>query len=209
MQYNKYKQTPQRHLNSYIHAIIQHVKQFSHPVRFVEINNVVGINLYNNPMILCALKKNPKIYIEKDHLQFRPKYDIKVKNDIKVLVESTNNEYGIEMNELLDCPVDIKGFVDELLKENLIYVIKDMDGSQICFNNDTQIETAIPEVKEKWNKIRVPDYEEVRKTLNSAGLKSGYVEKKKKPVTVIQPKLKRFRKKIKLTNTHVKDLRQD
>lgn len=209
MHYPKYAQTPQRHLNSYIHSIIQHIKQFPNPVRFSEINDVLGINLYNNPMILCALKRNPKVVIERDHLQFKPKYDIRTKNDIKLLVESTNNEYGIEVNELLDCPVDIRGFVDELVGENMVYVLKDMDGSQIVFNNDTQIEPVTPEIKERWCKIRVPDYEEVRKVLNTAGLKSGYVEKKKRPAVELKKKQRRFRKKIKITNTHIKDLNFD
>ncbi len=51
-------------------------------------------------MNLNALKKNPKIVIYKDTILFKPKINIKTKEDIKSLLVSTNNEYGIEVNEL-------------------------------------------------------------------------------------------------------------
>lgn len=200
---------PSRHLNSYIHSIIQHIKRNPIPVSFSEIQNTLNINLFTNPMILSALKKNPKIIIYKDTIQFKPKYDIKAKEDIKNLLISTKNEYGIEVNELLDCPCDIKLFIQELLNDNEIFLLKDSDGSEIIFNNPVDVKQLDDTIKEMWNRIRIPDYEEVKRELQTAGLKSSRDEKKRKILVEPKKKPKRYKRKIKITNTHVKDLNLD
>lgn len=199
-------QAPQRHLNSYIHSIIQHTKQFPHPTTFTEIKDALAINLYNSPAILHALKNNSKLIVNNNTIQFKPKYTIKNKDDIKALLNATENNYGIEMVELVDCPVDIKGFVKELVADNLVFLVKDLDGSEILFNNDMQIDAVVPEVKERWTQIRVPDYEEVRASLKVAGMKSGYNEVRKIRNIELVAKDNKPRKKMRITNTHIKGL---
>lgn len=206
---HKYSSAPEKHLNSYIHSIISHIKQTAKPCSFTDINKNLKINLYQNPLILAALKKNPKIIIENDMVTFKPAYQILNKSDLLSVVKNARCREGIELNELLDCPTDINGFIAELISENKIFMIKDMDGSQIVFYNVLVMPKASDEVRELWSKVKVPDYQEVKRELKNAGLKSGNEEKTKKYVVENKKKVKRFNRKIKITNTHVKDLNLD
>lgn len=196
---------PQRHLNSYIHSIIQYIKKYENPVTFTEIKNNLNINLYNNPIILNSLKKNPKIVINRDSLQFKPKYDIKSIEDLRSLIKSTNSEHGIEVNDLLDCFCDIKNFLETLKASKKIFILKDADNSQIIYLNDYIIEKADDEIINMWNQVRIPDYADIKRELLNAGLKTGVEEPKRKVVPESRKKVKRFTRKIKITNTHIKD----
>ncbi len=66
---------------------------------------------------------------------------------------------------------------DELLYEKELFIIKDNDGAEIIYNNSSELQPVDDTTKEMWNKIRVPDYEEVKRELQNAGLKSGCDEK--------------------------------
>lgn len=207
----KFASPPQRHLNSYIHSIITHLKQYTTPITFSSINTTLNINLYQNPIILTALRKNPKIIVNTDTLQFKPTYYIEKKEDIKqsLIDEKLNNVYSIEVSELKDCPVDIDKFVSELLSENMIYTLKDIDGTVVVYDNDMRMDCAKDIVKEMWNKIKVPEYQDVRSELKRAGLKSGSEEKRKAVIKEVRKKPKRYNRRVKITNTHVKDLDLD
>lgn len=205
MNYRNYQQEPQRHLNSYIHSIIEYIKKSEAPVLFTDIKERLNINLYNNPMILSSLKKNVKIKIERESIQFVPKYHIKTLEDLRDLIRKTNCEYGIEVNELLDCFCDIKQFIEHLKENNEIFTLKDADNSMIIYYNDYEISKADEEIVNIWNSLRVPDYVDVKKELAQAGLKTGSEEPKRKIACDKRKKTKRFTRKIKLTNTHIKD----
>ncbi|KAM0686656.1 hypothetical protein COBT_002119 [Conglomerata obtusa] len=200
---------PEKHINSYIHTIISYIKHNSEPVSFTTITNKLNINLYQNPLLLSALKSNPKIKIHNDTLLFQPTYTIITKEDLLMVVRKNKCRSGILMSELLDSPSDIPSFVNMLLDENEIYVLKDIDGSQVVFCNNLNVRNADEDVRRLYREVKVPDYQEVKKELNLAGLKSGNEEKKRKAVVECKKKAKRFKRKAKLTNTHVKDLNFD
>ncbi|KAM0678117.1 transcription factor TFIIE beta subunit [Binucleata daphniae] len=138
-----------------------------------------------------------------------PLYQITNKDELLGVIRKAGRKEGIELSELLDSPSDINKYIQELIAENKMFIIKDMDGSQIIFYNELNIQKASPEVRELWSKVKVPDYQEVKRELKNAGLKSGNEEKKTKHIIENKKKVKRFNRKIKITNTHVKDLNLD
>lgn len=196
----------QRHLNSYIHTIINLLKQHDRPLNFEEIRTKLNIDLYGNYSILQALRKNNRIVATSNSLMFKPLYSIRSKEDLLRIIKGLNNEEGIELSKLADSPIDIASFVEELKNRKLVIVLKDMDNSEIMFNNDTPIENVSESLVELWKGIKVPVYHDLLLELNSAGLKIEKEEGIKKRIIVKKGKKKKNRRKIKITNTHVKEL---
>ncbi|EJW03118.1 hypothetical protein EDEG_02504 [Edhazardia aedis USNM 41457] len=205
MSYYSYKK-PEQHLNTYIHTIISHVRKYDHPVSFASILKTYKINLYENPMILQLLKKNSKIIVECDTLQYKPTYDIKSKDDLLTLLKHVSGETGLEYNELIDGPINVIPFINSLVESGDIFILKDFDGSQILFHNDLKYPRASAEVLTAYHQIKVPEYNDMLEEMKCAGLSTGHISKKRQ-IHVQQPKqTKKVKRKIKITNTHLKDL---
>ncbi|KAK1349036.1 transcription factor TFIIE beta subunit, TFIIEB, Tfa2 [Hamiltosporidium tvaerminnensis] len=206
--YHNYNREPSyRHLNSYIHAILTLLKQHDRPLSFSEIKQSLNIDLTQNRQLFDILHKNPKITFTNDTLLFQPLYNIRSAEDLEKIMKES--EGGLLLNDLLDSPVDVQPFIAELQKENKIFVLKDTDNSQIVFFNGTIQNTAAPQIKSLFHTISVPNYQDLIKELNTAGIKSGIQEEKKRYVVVQKSKVKKYKRKIKITNTHIKDLNLD
>lgn len=204
---NIYQDSRERHVNSYIHQIIQYVKNHDRPVHFEEIERKTLIKLNKNEKILSALSKNPRIEINTNSLLYKPLYNIRNENDLLELMKSTDSKFGIEMEKILDSPINLKPFIENLKDKKIIYILKDSDNSEILFLNKLNLEPADEKIKNLWDDIKVPNYSDIIKELSSAGIK---VEQKfyedKKNIVKKKSKVKRFKRKIKITNTHVKGL---
>lgn len=196
----------QRHLNSYIHSVINLLKQQDRPLSFEEIKERTNIDLHNNYNLLQSIKKNPRIVATHSTLVFKPLYSIRSTDDLRNVMKGLNNEEGVEIAKLTDSPVDISSFIDELRRSGEMIVLSDLDSSEIAFNNDMQEKPVDPQIKSLWSQIRVPTYHDLIRELNTAGLKAERVENVKKKVIVKSKKNKRNRRRIRLTNTHVKGL---
>lgn len=85
-------------------------------------------------------------------------------------------------------------------------VLKDNDNSEVVFYNDMQVERVDEDIRELWRSIKVPVYQDLISQLNNAGLKKDKVEYTKKKVIIKKDKTKRYKRRIKITNTHVKGL---
>lgn len=199
--------TRARHVNSYIHTIIQFIKNYDRPLTYEEIERSTNIKVTENKKLLKALSKNPKIIIAKNTLLFKPLYDVRTEEDLENIMTESNCEYGIELEKLLDSPIDIKPFIENLKNKKVIYVLKDIDGSEIVFFNKLNIKSADDKIVEMYNNVKIPNYQDVLKELSSAGIK---IEKKsneeRKNIVVKKNKIKKYKRKIKITNTHVKGL---
>lgn len=200
--------TRSRHVNSLIHTIIQYIKTIDHPVTFPEIEIHTRISLQNNPKLLTALSTNPKVILTANTLQFKPVYSIRSEDDLHELIRNTNCKNGISLAHLLDSPVDVQSFVDSLRKKNIVFLLKDSDNSEILyFNPLNSVFAANIQIKKLYDDISVPSYTDILTELSSAGIKveKRYFEKRKN-VVVKKNQVRRFRRKIKITNTHVKGL---
>ncbi|ADM11635.1 transcription initiation factor TFIIE subunit beta [Encephalitozoon intestinalis ATCC 50506] len=196
----------QRHTNTYIHAVISLLKQYDRPLSFEEIRDKTRIDLHNNYMLLQSIKKNPRIVSTHNTLMFKPLYSIRSVEDMREVMKKLNGEEGLEMSKLMDSPVNIAPFVDELKKNNEIIVLSDLDGSEVVFWNDMQENPVAPEIKDLWSQVRISTYHDLIRELNTAGLKTEKVENVKKRSTIKIKKDRRSRRRIRITNTHVKGL---
>lgn len=196
-----------RHINSYIHTIIQFIKNYDRPLTFDEIEKNTNLKLTDNKKLLKTLTKNPKIVIGDNTLLFKPLYNIRNEKDLENIMVATNCEYGIELEKLLDSPIDIKPFVQNLQKKAVIFVLKDIDNSEIVFYNKSYLPPANDKIVELYNKIKIPNYQDVLKELSSAGIKvERKAQEERRNIVVKKTKIKKYKRKIKITNTHVKEL---
>lgn len=196
----------QRHLNSYIHSVINLLKKHDRPLSFEEIRRETSVDLHSNYTLLQSIKKNPRIVATHTTLMFKPLYSIRAVGDLRRVVRELNNEEGVEMSKLADSPVNISPFVEELRRRGEIIILSDLDGSEIVFNNEMQEAPVDPQIKSLWGQIRVPTYHDLIRELNTAGLKAESVENVKKKIVGKAKKGKRNRRKVRITNTHVKGL---
>lgn len=196
----------QRHTNTYIHAVISLLKQHDRPLSFEEIRERTRIDLHNNYMLLQSIKKNPRIVATHSTLMFKPLYSIRSIEDMRRVVRGLNGEEGLEMDKLMDSPVDVTSFVEELRRTGEVIVLSDMDGSEVVFWNDTMEKPVDPQIRDLWGQVRISTYHDLIRELNTAGLKTEKVENIKKKSMIKIKKGKKNRRKIRITNTHVKGL---
>ncbi|KAG5860024.1 transcription factor IIE beta subunit domain-containing protein [Encephalitozoon hellem] len=195
-----------RHTNTYIHSVISLLKQYDRPLTFEEIKDKTRIDLHNNYMLLQSIKKNPRIVATHSTLMFKPLYSIRGVEDLRKVMREINGEEGLEMNKLMDSPVNIAPFVEELRRNEEIIVLNDIDGSEVVFWNDMHEKPVDPQIKSLWSQVRISTYHDLIRELNTAGLKTEKVENVKKRPTIKIKKDRRSRRRIRITNTHVKGL---
>ncbi|KAF7684213.1 Transcription initiation factor IIE subunit beta [Astathelohania contejeani] len=202
--YTNVNDSQKRHINSYIHSILEILKSTDRYYSFEEINHIMKIDLHDNRQLLAALRKNPKIEITTNSMRFKPAYDIETEDDILKYLDGI---VGLELNKLKDCRVDITPLIESLKQKKKIFIIKDMDNSEIIFKNDTIVDDIDPVLKTLWKQVKVPIYQDLVEELNNAGLKlAPKNESKPKGIIITKTKTKKNRRKIKLTNTHIKEL---
>lgn len=195
----------ERHLNTYIHDIINLLKK-NGTMTFEEIRKETNINLLNNYNLVKALRNNQRIIFQDNSLSYKHTYLIKSLDDLEDVLVKVCNREGIELNSLKDSPCDIMPFIEELKEAKKIVVLKDNDNSEVVFYNEMQVERVDEDVKDLWRSIKVPVYQDLIAQLNTAGLKKDKVEYTKKKVIIKKDKSKRYKRRIKITNTHVKGL---
>ncbi|KCZ78840.1 hypothetical protein H311_00116 [Anncaliia algerae PRA109] len=190
-----------KHLNTYILKIINLIKKVKRPFNYYEIKEELGINLAHNPGLIQSLKKNPRIEVKDNTLIYKPLYQIKSKEEFVDLLKES--QVGILLSDLIDSNDKVEEWIKEL-GENVLS-LKDADGSIAVFYNDLILNKAPKEVLNLYYKISVPNYTDMINELTSAGLKIHKAElTKKKPI----PKSanKKNRRRIKITNTHIKGI---
>jgi len=204
---NYYGRAPQRHINTYVHSIIQFLKEKDREVTFNEIHKELKIDVVSHPGLYKTLQNNVKIKIQNNKLHFIREYQIRTEEDLLEILKKTISEGGIPLTKLKDSPVDVQPFINKLNEENKIYIIKDSDKSEVVFYNDSDVKSANKSVQSLWDSIQIPNHTELVDDLINQGFK---VEKKsttvvKRPI-VQKKKNKRFKRLVKITNTHVPEL---
>lgn len=195
-----------KHLNTFIHKILDFLKKYDRALGYGEVEEGTGISVLSNPHLVRSLKMNPKVLLTHQSIQFVPKYPIRSTEDLLGILKGVNQQEGIEMSELEDSPVDIKKFVGKLKSEDKIIVLKDLDGSEIIFYNEIPFSSVRSEIRELWASINIPNYHDITEELRNAGLKGSSNQTVKKIMPPKGVKSKRSKRRITITNTHVRGL---
>ncbi|KAK6089301.1 hypothetical protein P3W45_001709 [Vairimorpha bombi] len=193
-----------RHINSYIHDILNFLKSHNGPVSFTDIYKKLRIDVHNNYRLFRALQTNEKISITNNFIQYMYTYNIKHKEDLLSIL--SKNKEGIELAKLKDNQRDISEILEECKKDMQCIVLKDNDGSEVVFYNDMVIDQVDTDLINLWRSVRIPGYQDLLRELNVAGIKSDKNESVKRKAITKKTKTKKYRRNIKLTNTHVKGL---
>lgn len=196
-----------RHINSYVHKIIQFIKKHARPLTFDEVEKNTNIKLLENRRLLNTLSRNSKVIIKNDTILFKPVYSVKNEQDLEKIMIETNCEYGIEVEMLLDSPIDIRPFIENLKKKDVVYVLKDMYDSEIIFYNKLQLPFVNKTILEMYNKIKIPSHQDILNDLSLAGIKTeDKSNEERKNIVVKKSKIKKCKRKIQITDAHVKGL---
>lgn len=195
-----------RHLNTYIHKILELLKKNDRAMSYQEIEEKTGINVLGNIQLVRALKSNSKIAITQESIRFIPTFSIRSVEDLLEILKSSNGKEGIEMSKLCDSAVDISHFIQSLQSNNKIIILKDIDNSEVVFYNEMIVDPIKPSIKELWSSIKVPNHHDIVNQLSNAGLKNSEEQAFKKKKLSKQSKNKRNKRKIAITNTHVSGL---
>ena len=211
-----------KHFNTYVHKIIEIIKKEDRKFSFAEVEAKCGVKVVN---LTSLLKINPKISLENNFLKYVPEFDIKTKQDI---INIVMNE-GIEMDRLSDCFVDVrklmeisepkpqhigvrkrvKNVLPPIMTDDFI-ILRDLDGQEIVFKNEkienlSSDDESLQKIKELYNSIETPNYQNVCDYLKERGIKTN-TQVVKKPILRAPAKKKKYKRKIKITNTHVEGL---
>lgn len=191
-----------RHSNIYIHTILLELKKHPKGITIKELESSTGIEISRIPGLIDLLENNKKIFREGSIFKFIPKYTIKKKEELLSVLKETKAAEGVSLEEILDSSSNTKSFVDELIKKEKAFLLKDIDGSSTLFYNPVQIKRASEEIFKLYEDVSVPEQRELVKILSSAGLITAETEKPARR-TILQQKKKKYARKIKITNTHL------
>ncbi|KAF9411091.1 hypothetical protein BGZ94_001445 [Podila epigama] len=199
-----------KHVKSILVAAISYLKSVDEPQTAEDIKRKGDVDLNAHPELFKLLRDNEKIdydVVNQTYL-YKPTYHIKSKEDLLRMLEKRKNEGGMEYKELKDSYSKLNEAVNELAAEGRILVVKTKDGSpRILFWNDQRYNTAMdPEFRLIWHRLRIPDEVDLPKELEKAGLTHMQVFDKKGPGEVQKRKPARRNRKMKITNTHMKEL---
>ncbi|KAG0222638.1 hypothetical protein BGW42_006414 [Actinomortierella wolfii] len=199
-----------RHTNSLLFAAIKYLRDAEEPQTAEDIRRKGNVDLEAHPELYQVLKDSPKVdYDMVNHtFQYKPTYNVKSKEDLLALLEKNKNVGGMEYKELKDSYSKLPEAVRQLAEEGKILVIKTKDGQpRVLYWNDVRYNTAMDkEFRDIWHRMRVPDETDLPKELVKAGLAHMQVQDKKGPGEVKKQKTARKNRRMKITNTHMKDL---
>ncbi|KAG0204207.1 hypothetical protein BGX28_003782 [Mortierella sp. GBA30] len=169
-----------------------------------------NVDLEAKPELFELLKSNEKVSYDSisETFVYKPTYHIKNKEDLLAMLEKRKNEGGMEYKELKDSYSKLAESVKELSDEGRILVVRNKDGMpRVLYWNDVRYNTAMDQdFRDIWHRLRIPDEVDLPKELEKAGLTHMQVFDKKGPGETPKRKQVRRNRKMKITNTHMKDL---
>lgn len=196
----------ERNLNTYVHKILEYLKKLDRPASYKEIENNTDINIQKNGGLMNVLRSNTKLIFLNNSIQFVPTYSIKFVEDLLEIVSALKSKEGIEMSILEESPTNVREFVEILKAQNKVIVLKDMDNSEVIFYNEEMFPKIDDRIKAMWDSIKIPPHYDIVNELSQAGLKSNENQMVKKSRIIIKPASSKYKRRINITNTHVKGL---
>lgn len=194
------------HINTYKHTILNLLKSTNAKFTIEQIEKCTNIVIKGNDELLKSLIETGRVVYEEDTLKFKHKFEYKNLEEFEETLKLYELK-GIDINCLKDAPIDITPFIEQLKEENKIVIIKDFDGSHVLFYNSFCEIKASDEIKELWDSVQIGDFNDILKELNDKiSDKKEKSDKTLKKQNKEEPKKKRVRRRIRITNTHVKDL---
>ncbi|KAJ3070882.1 hypothetical protein HDU98_006115, partial [Podochytrium sp. JEL0797] len=136
-------------------------------------------------------------------------FNVRSKQQLLDLLQTNYLVGGLDVKILKEGYSAIGDAIKALEEEGSILVIRSKDGNpRVLYYNNLQSETptkypASTEFRSYWEKVTVPDDEEIAKELAKAGLSVTDMSSLKPVATKMKQKGKSRGRKAKITNTHL------
>ncbi|KAI8817458.1 uncharacterized protein EV422DRAFT_509032 [Fimicolochytrium jonesii] len=197
-------------MNTKVYNIINALREKDAPASEAEIFRLTAINVAGSAELRELLKNNPKITYH-DHdgtYQYKPKYNLRSKEDLLSLLYTTRDSGGTELKELTDSWPGLLAAVHDLSASGDILVLTTKDAKpRILFHNAKEYNlTVSDEFKEYWHKVPMPKEADLARELEKAGLKSMEVYSMQKGDAGLKMRKRRVNKRVRMTNTHLEGL---
>lgn len=166
------------------------------------------------PAIMTALKSSPSIKYDpaKQTFQWIFTYDLhKGKEDLVRLLELNKDKQGFMLQEIEESypGPKLQSDVEELEHSGDILLVRHQDWRKwkIYYNDKSLVTHVDQSFKDMWEKLGLPEGEDgFEHELSMAGLKVQVAEKQKAAENDTKKKSKRGGVRMRLTNTHLKEL---
>ncbi|KAI8915776.1 hypothetical protein EDD86DRAFT_186313 [Gorgonomyces haynaldii] len=199
--------------NRLLFEIISCLKAQTQPIGYQEIIRLTTIDLENNAELLERVRNNERIIFnpQNETFEYQATYQVRSKQDLLELLRKNQGIQALDVKELKESYSGVMQFIEELVNENHILMMKNKDGSpRVIYLNDKSLGIYMSsEFKDSWHQMHIaPDIDFARE-LQKAGLKAAVLEQEQVVKGQKKQKSKR-RSRIKVTNTHLDvDLTKD
>ncbi|KAF2744671.1 hypothetical protein M011DRAFT_448926 [Sporormia fimetaria CBS 119925] len=137
--------------------------------------------------------------------RYRPKLPVSNEEELMALLQKRTSAVGVSVKDLKDGWPDAPSAIDDMEANNELLVLRYQKDQQpkTVWLNDPHLKTKMdPRFKADWHAIKLPEDEELRATLQIAGIKPSSAPKRVMAATK-EKKKKAVRSRGKKTNTHM------
>ncbi|KAJ1918989.1 transcription factor TFIIE beta subunit, TFIIEB, Tfa2 [Mycoemilia scoparia] len=198
------------HINNKMFRIVDHLKKAKDQQTLDQIQQISGVMVHGNDALIKQLMNNAKVIYDKETETFayKPEYNLRTKEDLLKLLKDHSDKGGIKVDTLKDSFLDINSAAKELKDEGKIFTLDKKDGRArvMFYASGPSVEPVDEEIKEIWDKLSVPDEADLKTDLEKANMKPIRVEEEEVVHEEKKKKQRQSNRKIKITNTHLKDL---
>lgn len=210
----------ERHLYSYLHAVLSYLRMVQREVSFEQLKRDIGVDLAANGALQQALTGNPKVVYKElqQTLSYKPNFVIHSKADLLRLLQNSPTE-GIEFEDLRDSNSSIEAFVEQLSAERLVLILradakKESSASRsLFFNEMPNVRAVDAEFRDAWHSMTLPHEIDIQSELSAAGYKGVAVQPRSDDASAkrsasgsAKKNTKKTRRPVKITNTHLEGL---
>ena len=190
-------------------TVQDYLKQELRPLSSEEIRTATGVDIEDSPEVFSSLVGESSNARREADGRWRWKSRHYLTGFNELLQFFSLSQEGVPENELLDSYKGVRADIEKLKASNFVYALK--SGSRmILYRRDQRLELPVSDdVRERYNKVSLPDAIEVHRYLASRGLKETddvrgtQVHKTVKRKRPGSKKEGRRSKQVKLTNTHM------
>ncbi|KAJ3139390.1 hypothetical protein HK100_011665 [Physocladia obscura] len=199
-------------LQTQLTTMLAVLKTLELPIAYSGLSAKLGTDILSSADLIQVWKACDKIGFDdgKQEIWYKRQFSVRSKEELLNLLKANCNIGGLDVKVLKEGYSAINDAIKELEEAGKILVIKNKDGNPkvVYYNNlPSEAVSKYPssvEFKTYWDKVEVPDDEEISKELSRAGLSVTDMTSLKAVPAKMKPRAGKARgRKAKITNTHL------
>lgn len=201
------------HLSTRLHLAVEYIKQQDSPISVKKLEGYLSFDITHTLLPLLKEIDRIKYDPDKNTLEYMSLHNIRSSDDLLNFLRLQPTFKGTSVKELKDGWSGCLDAITKLEEESKVLVLRNKKENAprlVWANLGGEIGTIDEEFVELWNKIKVPDSDNLYQVLVDNSLKPTGVdphEMKKKPQQ--QERKQKKARRGKITNTHMKGILKD